>query len=422
MSCHLPDILAAPADESFFPEISVVLPCLNEVRTLAACIDVAKQAFVDLGVRGEVVVADNGSTDGSCDLARAHGARLVPVTPHGYGHALRAGIEAARAPLVIMGDADGSYDFSGPALKPFLEALRAGNDLVVGNRFAGGIRSGAMPWKNRYIGNPLLSACGRLFFQSPCRDFHCGLRALRKSVWPRLALRTGGMEFASEMIVRASLLGLRMAEVPATLSPDGRDRPPHLRPWRDGWRHLRFMLLFSPRWLFLYPGFFLCGCGVVLGGRLLAGPLRLGGVTLDVHTLLFCAIAVLTGFQSIQFSVFAKAFAIRCGLWPRDRSFENLMSRLSLESGLVVGVCFILAGLALGVAAVAQWGSRHFGDLSPQETLRQVIPSGMLLTLGVQIVLGSFFLGILGLNVLPVPTEDEENGNAAGSADSTFSL
>ncbi|AHF89413.1 dolichol-P-glucose synthetase [Opitutaceae bacterium TAV5] len=409
MSC--PPDTPPPHPRDPQPEVSVVLPCLNEARTLGACIDAAAEALARAGLRGEIIVADNGSTDGSREIARARGARLVPVAQRGYGHALRAGIDAARSPLVVMGDADGSYDFSGPSLQPFLDALRAGNDLVVGNRFAGGIRAGAMPWKNRYIGNPLLSACGRLFFRSPCRDFHCGLRALRKSAWLRLDLRTSGMEFASEMIVRASLLGLRIAEVPATLAPDGRDRPPHLRPWRDGWRHLRFMLLFSPRWLFLYPGCLLFACGALLGGRLLAGPLHLGRLTLDVHTLLFCAIAVLTGFQSIQFSVFTKAFAIRCGLRPRDRGFETVMRRLSLEAGLVTGACFILAGLALGVTAVLQWGSRHFGDLSPQETLRWVIPSGTLLTLGCQIVLGSFFLGILGLNVLPAAEPD--NGRNA---------
>lgn len=376
-------------------ELSIVMPCLNEARTIAACVRQAQAALSDANLVGEIIVADNGSTDGSQEIARAEGARVVPVAARGYGHALQAGVGAAQGRFILMGDADCSYDF-GHAGR-FAAELRKGYDLVMGNRFKGGIKPGAMPWKNRYIGNPILTAIGRLFFRCPSSDFHCGLRAFTKAAYERMELRTGGMEFASEMVIRATLLGLRITEIPTTLSPDGRDRAPHLRPWRDGWRHLRFMLLFSPRWLFLYPGVMLMVAGAALGGRLVLGPLQIGDVSLDVHTLFFCACAVLIGFQSALFAVLTKVFAIESGLAPRDPAFARWMDNVSLESGLVVGSLLFLSGLAISIFAVGYWSQRGFGELSPSVVLRWVIPGGTLLALGCQIVLGSFFLSVLGL-------------------------
>jgi glycosyltransferase involved in cell wall biosynthesis len=376
-------------------ELSIVMPCLNEALTLAACIKQAQQALADSGIQGEVIVADNGSTDGSREIAVAHGARLVPVPARGYGYALQAGIAAAHGRYILMGDADCSYDFSHATR--FVTELHKGFDLVMGNRFAGGIKPGAMPWKNRYIGNPILTAIGRLFFRCPCRDFHCGLRAFTKAAYEKMGLRTGGMEFASEMVIRATLLRLRITEIPTTLSPDGRDRAPHLRPWRDGWRHLRFMLLFSPRWLFLYPGVVLMLIGAVLGGILVRGPLPVGRITLDVHTLFFCACAVLIGFQSVLFAVLTKVFAVETGLAPVDPFFARWVRRISLEVGLLIGGALLLTGLGLSLAAVSYWGRHNFGDLSPTAMLRWVIPAGTLLALGCQVALGSFFLSVLGL-------------------------
>ncbi len=378
------------------PEISIVLPCLNEARTLASCLREISVALSANGIAGEIVVADNGSTDGSPAIAIAHGARLVPVAARGYGNALRGGIAAARGRYVLMGDADGSYDFS--HLPRFLDRLRAGVDLVMGNRFAGGIRPGAMPWKNRYIGNPVLSLIGRVLFRTGVRDFHCGLRAFSVEAYRRMDLRTTGMELASEMVIKAKLLGLRLEEVPTVLRPDGRDRPPHLRPWSDGWRHLRFMLLFSPRWLFLYPGLALMFGGALGIAALIRGPVRLGGVTFDVHTMLFAAIAVLIGFQAVSFAVLGKFFTIRAGLRAPEARFERLLDAATLEAGLVGGAVLMLIGLALSAGAVWIWRQQGFGDLSPAAMLRLVIPGALGLTLGCQVVLTSLFLGVLRLD------------------------
>lgn len=375
--------------------LTIVLPCLNEAETLGSCIAEAFQALRDAMIDGEVVVADNGSTDRSHAIAEQLGARVVPVEGKGYGRALQAGIAAARGRYILMGDADGSYDFSHAGR--FVAKLAEGFDLVMGNRFAGGIEPGAMPWKNRHIGNPLLSGIGRLFFRCPVRDFHCGLRAFSKAAYERLELRTGGMEFASEMVIKATLLGLRMTEIPTVLRRDGRNRPPHLRPWRDGWRHLRFMLLFSPRWLFLLPGLALIAVGSVLGAWLMRGPIHLGAVTFDIHTLFFAAMAVLIGFQSVAFAVFTKVFAIQSGLLPADPKFQRWFDWLNLERGLAAGAVLIAAGLALSLRAVGLWSEHSFGDLAPGGLLRLVIPGGLLLTLGCQTVLVSFFLSILGL-------------------------
>ncbi len=311
-------------------ELSVVMPCLNEARTITACVSEALEALKASGICGEVIIADNGSTDGSQALASEAGARVVAVKAKGYGNALRGGIAAARGRYLIMGDADQSYDFS--HLPRFLERLRAGAGLVMGNRFCGGIAAGAMPWKNRYIGNPILSFFGRLLFRTPARDFHCGLRGFSMEAYRRMDLRTTGMEFASEMVIKASLLGLRVEEVPTVLRQDGRGRPPHLRPWRDGWRHLRFMLLFSPRWLFLIPGLALFFSGLLAMALLLPGPRHLGRIELDVHTLLFASIGVLVGFQSVAMAVLSKSFAIRAGLRPREESFQRLMEIVSMET------------------------------------------------------------------------------------------
>jgi glycosyltransferase involved in cell wall biosynthesis len=387
-------------------ELSVVMPCLNEAATLARCIDEARAGMARASIAGEIIVADNGSDDGSPQIAAGLGARVVAVQEKGYGHALRGGIAAARGRFVAMGDADASYDFG--HLERFVVKLRDGCDFVIGNRFAGGIAPGAMPWKNRHIGNPLLSFVGRLFFGGAVRDFHCGLRAFNAGAIRRLELRTTGMEFASEMVIKAQLHGLRIAEVPTVLRRDGRSRRPHLRPWRDGWRHLRFMLLFSPRWLFLLPGIVLMLGGGILGGRLLIGPLRIfDRATLDVHTLLFCAAGVVVGFQSITFAVMAKEFALRQGLRQRDERFAHWMRHLTLESGVIVGAVLALVGGGLSIGAVWYWGHRNFGNLDPNQVLRWVIPGATCITLGCQIVLVSFFLGVFQLGVQkPLPDAD----------------
>lgn len=383
-------------------ELSVVIPCLNEARTLAGCIREAREAMAAAGIAGEVVVADNGSTDGSQAIATREGARVVPVAVKGYGNALRGGLAAARGRYLLMGDADGSYHFG--HLPRFVERLRAGADLVMGNRFRGGIEPGAMPWKNRHIGNPILSFIGRLFFRTGIGDFHCGLRAFSAEAYRRMDLRTTGMELASEMVIKSVLFGLRVEEVPTILRKDGRDRPPHLRPWRDGWRHLRFMLLFSPRWLFWYPGLFLMVAGLGVGAVLVQGPLPVGRITLDVHTLLFAAVAVLIGFQAASFAGLSKFFAIRAGLRQHEPGFEDWFRLLTLEAGLVTGAVLVLSGLSLSLGAVWFWGGQGFGRLQPSETLRWVIPGALCLVLGCQMILTSFFLGVLRLDTRPDAT------------------
>ena len=377
-------------------ELTVVMPCLNEALTLAGCIDEATEAMRAAGIAGEVVIADNGSTDGSQAIATSAGARVVPVAEKGYGHALRGGIAAARGRFIVMGDADGSYDFS--HLPRFVAELRAGNDLVMGNRFRGGVQPGAMPWKNRYLGNPALSFIGRLFFPTNIGDFHCGLRGFSAAAYQRMNLRTTGMEFASELVIKSVVLGLRVTEVPTVLRPDGRNRPPHLRPWRDGWRHLRFMLLFSPRWLFLYPGLLLIAGGLIATFALLPGPVAIGRIHFDVHTLLFATLAVLIGFQAVTFAALSKFFAIRVGLRPPEEKFDRWIRQTTLESGLTSGALLFVTGLLLWGSAVWVWGEHGFGPLQPAQTLRWVIPGALCLTLGCQLVLTSFFLGVLRLD------------------------
>jgi glycosyltransferase involved in cell wall biosynthesis len=378
------------------PELTVVIPCLNEARTITGCVREAMDALVTAGISGEVIVADNGSTDNSQTLATRAGARVVPIEVKGYGNALRGGIAAARGRYILMGDADGSYNFG--HLPRFVERLRAGADLVMGNRFLGGIEPGAMPWKNRHIGNPILSFIGRLFFRTGIGDFHCGLRAFSTAAYHRMDIRTTGMELASEIVIKSVLFGLRVEEVPTVLRKDGRDRPPHLRPWRDGWRHLRFMLLFSPRWLFWYPGIALMAAGSILGAMLLQGPVSLGRVTLDVHTLLFAAVAVLIGFQAVSFAALSKFFTIRAGLRQPAAGFESWFRHVTLESGLILGGLLVLTGLALSAGAVGIWSGQGFGALQPTATLRWVIPGALCLLLGCQMILTSFFLGVLRLD------------------------
>ena len=379
-------------------ELTVLMPCLDEAETLETCIRKAQQAIQEHGLRAEVLIADNGSTDGSQEIAQRCGARVVPVEARGYGAALLGGIAAARGQYIIMGDADDSYDFT--AIYPFVEKLREGVDLVMGCRLpAGGgtIEPGAMPWLHRWLGNPVLSGVGRLFFRCPVTDFHCGLRGFRKDAIEALGLQTTGMEFASEMVIKATLQKLRMANIPTTLRPDGRTRPPHLRSWRDGWRHLRFMLLYSPRWLFLYPGILLFVLGVVFGGLLLAGPLRVGQVAFDTNSLVVCSMSVLLGFALISFAVIAKVFAVTEGLLPMDRRLDTLFRYITLEVGAITGAAVALVGVILLVVAVSYWGQRDFGALSPSDSLRQVVPAATLITLGAQITFASFLLSLLGL-------------------------
>lgn len=376
-------------------ELSIVMPCLNEAETIATCVRKAMRFLADNGVAGEVVIADNGSTDGSQAIAAEEGARVVAVERRGYGNALMGGIEAARGRYVIMGDADDSYDFL--ALGPFLEKLREGYDLVMGNRFRGGIAPGAMPPLHRYLGNPVLSTAGRLFFRTRIGDFHCGLRGFSRDAYRRLDLQTTGMEFASEMVAKASIHGLRVTEVPTTLSPDGRGRPPHLRSWRDGWRHLRFMLLYSPRWLFLYPGAALAGIGLLAVLWLLPSSREVGGLRLDVHTLLYAALAVILGYQAVVFAVFTKVFAVREGLLPPHPTMEKLFERIGLEAGLVLGIVLIAAGFVLSLVAVFDWHATGFGALDYAQVMRTTIPAMLMMTVGAQTVLASFFLSVLGL-------------------------
>jgi glycosyltransferase involved in cell wall biosynthesis len=377
------------------PEVCVVMPCLNEAETLGACIQQIRETFEHAGLRGEIVVGDNGSTDGSRTIAESMGARVVLVPRKGYGSALMGGIGSALADYIVMGDADSSYDFRD--VPKFVAELRAGADLVMGNRFSGGIKPGAMPPLHKYFGNPALTMLGRIFFRSPVRDFYCGLRGFRKDAFERMGLRTTGMEFATEMVVKATLLKLRITEVPTTLSPDGRSRPPHLRTWRDGWRTLRFFLLYSPRWLFLYPGFALMMIGVLLGAWLLPSPREIRGVTFDVHTMLYAAVFVLLGFQSIAFAVFTKFFAISEGLLPPDPTLDELFRYITLEVGLVIGALLTVAGLTTSVYAVGEWGSKHFGALDYSGTMRLVIPAALFITLGAQTIFASFFMSVLGL-------------------------
>ena len=386
------------------------MPCLNEAETLATCIGKAQAFLTRTGIAGEILIADNGSTDGSREIAVAHGARLVPVEQRGYGAALAGGIAEAKGRFVIMGDADDSYDFAN--LDAFVDALRAGGELVMGNRFAGGIAPGAMPWHHRYVGNPVLSSVGRLFFRTPIGDFHCGLRGFSRDAIQGLNLRTTGMEFASEMVVKATLAQLDVREVPTKLAKDGRSRPPHLRSFRDGWRHLRFLLLFSPRWLFLYPGIALLWFGLVVGAILLPGPARYGNVTFDVHTFLVAALCVIVGLQSISFAVIGRRFASRYGFIPRSGHYDKLLEALTLERILLVAILLMLAGGGALLWGVGQWANRGFGELNSTSTLRAVILAMTALVCGFQLMMSGFMSSMINIpiyerRVADAPTPDD---------------
>jgi glycosyltransferase involved in cell wall biosynthesis len=389
---------AAPAREgsASAPELSVVMPCLNEARTIGTCIRKAQASFERLGIEGEVVIADNGSTDGSQEIAEELGARVVPVEQRGYGSALTGGIAAARGRWVIMGDADDSYDFS--ALEPFVQRLREGYDLVAGNRFRGGISPGAMPWLHKWLGNPALSFIGRRLLGTPCGDIYCGLRGFDRQKVAALDIRASGMEFAIEMIVKATMQGLRVTEVPTTLSPDAEGRVPHLNTWRDGWKSVRLLLLYSPKWLFLYPGLFLLALGIAGMAWLIPGERSVGGVGFDVSTLLYFALAVIVGLQAVYFFVTARWFGITEGLLPDDPLIRRIVERpRRLEWALLIGVLLVAGGLGLSVYALARWNEAGFGTLDYPDTLRVVIPGATLIACGMQTALSALFLGVIGL-------------------------
>jgi glycosyltransferase involved in cell wall biosynthesis len=373
-------------------ELSIVMPCRDEAETLERCVAKARRFLDSAGVDGEIVIVDNGSTDGSGALARRLGVRVIDVADPGYGSALMGGILAARGTYVVMGDADDSYDFS--ALEPFLTELRAGADLVMGDRFSGGIDDGAMPALHRYFGNPALSFLGRRFFHSHIRDFHCGLRGFRRDAILALDLHSPGMEFASEMIVKATLSGLRVTQVPTHLSRDGRTRPPHLHTWRDGWRHLRFLLLYSPRWLFFYPGLVLLVVAGAAGAVLTFTDVTIGAATFSIGTLAVCAGLVLIGYQSIWFALLSKCFASREGLLPGDHRVDAFRRRFPLEVGLILSTIAVVAGVALLIGAAAGW---DFKPLDPTRSMRTILPAVTILVLGLQTALCSLLLSILGL-------------------------
>ena len=379
-------------------ELTILMPCLDEAETLAICIGKAKSFLARTGIKGEVLIADNGSTDGSQAIARKAGARVVAVERKGYGAALSGGIAAARGRFVIMGDADDSYDFAN--LDAFVDKLRAGYGLVMGNRFKGGVAPGAMPPLHRFLGNPVLSFLGRLFFRTPIGDFHCGLRGFDREAIEALHLRTSGMEFASEMVVKAKLTGLRIAVVPTTLKKDGRSRPTHLRSWRDGWRHLRFLLLYSPRWLFLYPGLVLLALGTVTVIYLLPGPVEIRpGVELDVHTMLVAGMAIIVGLQAISFAVIARRFATSYGFIPRSSSFGRILEALTLERVLVVAIPLALAGLIGLVWSLADWAGQSFGPLVYSSTMRIVIISITAFVAGLQLVMTGFLASMIEIPI-----------------------
>jgi hypothetical protein len=379
-------------------ELTILMPCLNEAETLARCIEKAKLGIQKSGVPGEILVADNGSTDGSQAIAEKNGALVAAISEKGYGSALIGGARAARGKWILMGDADDSYDFS--EADRFVAKFKEGYDLVMGCRLPSGggrIMPGAMPWKNRWLGNPVLTFIGRLFFKCPAHDFHCGLRGFTKNAFESLDLQTTGMEFASEMVIKATFKQIKITEVPVTLSKDGRSRPPHLKPWRDGWRHLRFMLLFSPRWLFLVPGIVLFVLGAALSVALAVQPVQIGAITLNVGTLAVSCMVAIAGFQLVAFAFFTKVFAIAEGLLPNDPKLTQVLKFFTLEKGIVASIGVFLIGILLLARATWLWQQAHFGELHMEDNLRQVIPAGALVVLGIQGIFSSFFMSALGL-------------------------
>lgn len=374
-------------------ELTILMPCLNEAETLETCIVKAFDYLKRSGVDGEVLIADNGSTDGSQDIAKRLGARVVDVPVKGYGAALIAGIDDARGKFVIMGDSDDSYDFSN--LDPFVDALRAGSDLVMGNRFAGGIAKNAMPPLHRYLGNPVLSTVGRVFYRTPVKDFHCGLRGFSRDAIQGLHLDTPGMEFASEMVIKATLTGLKITEVPTTLKPDGRSRPPHLRSWRDGWLHLKLLLTFAPYWLFYYPGLVLFGIGAVSFAALMFGPVSIGGLNFDVAALILASALVLTGFQMVCFHILARIFTVRFNLLPVTKRFARLRTRISVDNACIAGGVLLTIAFVATVTAVFKWGGAGFGDMDASVIIRPAALAVVCASLGVQVITTGFLAHLL---------------------------
>lgn len=376
-------------------ELTILMPCLNEEVTIGICIQHALRGISNNDISGEIVVADNGSTDQSVAIAESMGARVIHVKEKGYGNALRAGIEAAKGKYIIMGDSDCSYDFG--EISQFIDRLRQGNDLVMGNRYKGGIKKGAMPFLHRYLGNPVLSFVGRLFFHSSIGDFHCGLRGFNRQSIINIKLSTTGMEFASEMVVKSTLNNLKITEVATILYPDERNKPPHLNTWSDGWRHLRFLLIYSPRWLFFYPGVFLTLFGLIMSIVLITQQISVNQIQFDIHTLLYLFTTFYLGFQFIAFYVFTKYFGVINGLLPNSKRFESLFKWFKLERGLVLGTFILLFGVFLSIFALTEWKKVGFGGLDPSYILRIIIPAVFSLMIGLQTILNSFFISILGL-------------------------
>ncbi len=376
-------------------ELTILMPCLNEEETIGTCILKAQNAIKERGIMAEVLIADNGSTDASIEIAQNLGAQVIHVKERGYGSALIAGINHAKGKYIIMGDADDSYDFGD--IYKFVKKLRNGFDLVMGNRFKGGVEKGAMPYLHRYLGNPVLSFIGRLFFRSPIKDFHCGLRGFNRDAILELGLCTTGMEFASEMVVKSALNKLNISEVPIKLYPDGRTRAPHLRTWHDGWRHLRFLLLYSPKWLFLYPGLFMFFIGLILSTILFGGPVNIGSVTFDIHSMLYFSMLIVVGFQVVAFYFQSKVFAIKTDLLKEPLWLKRFEKVFSLEKGLLIGLLLILIGVVLSVSSFLMWDKSAFGNLEPSKVFRVVIPAVTFLIIGGQSMFNSFFMSLLGL-------------------------
>ncbi|MCH8904220.1 MAG: glycosyltransferase family 2 protein [Bacteroidetes bacterium] len=376
-------------------ELSIIMPCLNEAETLEVCIKKAKKNLIENNIAGEVVIGDNGSTDGSIEIALRNGAQLVHIKEKGYGAAIMGAIEASKGEFIIMGDADDSYDFSN--LMPFVLKFREGHDFVMGNRFKGGIAKGAMPFLHRYLGNPVLSFIGRLFFQIKISDFHCGLRGFRKESIQKLELRTTGMEFASEMVVKSSIFKLKMTEVPTTLAKDGRSRSPHLRTWRDGWRHLKFLLMYSPKWLFFYPGLLLFIISTLLFGLISMNPIHARQLTFDVHTLTYCGAGIILSYQLLSFSFLSRIYAVNQGLIPVRKKFLNMFKFFDLEKGLIAGLFIFLAGFLLSLNFFLSWKQEDYGHITDlSASFRVLIPSIVMIIIGIQTIFLSFLLSIIG--------------------------
>jgi glycosyltransferase involved in cell wall biosynthesis len=378
-------------------ELTILMPCLNEAETLEVCIVKAFDYIERSGIRGEVLISDNGSTDGSQAIAEQLGARVVHAPQKGYGGALITGIAEAKGQYIIMGDSDNSYDFS--RLELFVDELRGGADLVMGNRFQGGIAKDAMPPLHRYFGNPVLSTIGRILYRTPIGDFHCGLRGFNRASVLGLKLNTLGMEFASEMVIKATLLGLKVSEVPTTLQPDGRSRPPHLRSWRDGWRHLKLLLTFAPYWLFYYPGFALAGVGAIAFTALMFGPLQIGGVNFDTASLVLATALIMVGYQMICFYGLARLFAVRFGLLPSSDEFEKFRSRISVDTACIFGGAFFLIGLVATFFAIFVWGRAGFGDMESHAIVRVAALAVVSFSLGIQTITAGFLWGMLSQRV-----------------------